>query len=93
VALIGRRQNGEAPTLSRALDLGQGLTGARAAVGASDVDSSGCWRRDHSAYPAKLARRRQKDELAAGAKRTVDRVHAPLLAEQRPDLHRRLRPV
>jgi hypothetical protein len=42
VALIGRRQNGEAPTLSRALDLGQGLTGARAAVVASDVDSSGC---------------------------------------------------
>lgn len=39
VVLIGRSQSGELPVLSRALDLGQGLTGARAAVVAADGDT------------------------------------------------------
>ncbi len=39
VVLVGRSQNGEVPVLTRAMDLGQGLTGARAAVVAVDGDT------------------------------------------------------
>lgn len=39
VVLIGRSQSGEVPVLTRALDLGQGLTGAYASVVAVDGDT------------------------------------------------------